>query len=132
QLCLSEKLECFPTENSDGTFYSVPPYEDLDCIYTWTNVTDHVLANNDGKADKDVIASNCTSLHTFKCYKTIKYFRDCTFEEGEKTATCETKCFQSAGIRNPHHRGSSNGTGTSRYHMPVPLIILCVLLLVIL
>ncbi|MEQ2203995.1 hypothetical protein XENOCAPTIV_006280, partial [Xenoophorus captivus] len=93
QLCLSEKLECFPTENSDGTFYSVPPYEDLDCIYSWTNVTDHVLANNDGKADKDVIASNCTSLHTFKCYKTIKYFRDCTFE-GEKTATCKRSAFR--------------------------------------
>eukprot|EP00064_Thunnus_orientalis_P006042 superscaffoldBa00000612_g6056 len=95
QLCGAQDLTCTVTQVGDCTVYNisdVPRASAVNCHYSWTNETKHVLANQIEETAGLVTRNSINVLITSECFDKITLTRSCISETTELTAFCTANC----------------------------------------
>ncbi|XP_065815916.1 uncharacterized protein [Labrus bergylta] len=123
KLCSGYKVPCNVSRDAGGVLYRVPEFEETGCYYNWSNKTHHVLANQRGKIEEQVVMKTNRTLLLKNCQELIYYSRSCFSEGGPRRGTCNVSCAQNADWV-PHANLSHKLNWTL-----IPIIITLVLLL---
>ncbi|XP_075960311.1 uncharacterized protein LOC142964071 isoform X2 [Anarhichas minor] len=100
KLCGAADIPCTVSRDGQRTVYSVPKFNETDCIIQWVNETNYVIAN-DGEptVGRTVVLNTNRTLITNECSKII-YRRTCFPEGVQQMATCTPNCSRTSAVPN--------------------------------
>ncbi|KAM9708322.1 uncharacterized protein ACNS7B_000684 [Menidia menidia] len=95
--CKAEQLTCDISQDGPRSTYNIrdPPQQFEKCDYSWSNSTDHSLANDVNRTGGPVRSSSHNHLNSSQCLGNISLSKNCWYKNGsmvEFNANCIGHC----------------------------------------